>query len=86
MVARTLGHNGAENGAITLIRGYGFVPFGGAVVFMLGLPIGIALSFLAGGYIAKSYGWHLAFFIAAFIGTIFIGMVIPIFSLQDHIK
>jgi type II secretory pathway component PulF len=26
------------------------------------------------------------FFIAAFIGTIFIGMVIPIFSLQDHIK
>ena len=28
----------------------------------------------------------LLFFIAAFIGTIFIGMVIPIFSLQDHIK
>ena len=26
------------------------------------------------------------FFIAAFIGAIFIGMVIPIFSLQDHIK
>ena len=26
------------------------------------------------------------FFIAAFIGTIFIGMVYPIFSLQDHIK
>ena len=26
------------------------------------------------------------FFIAAFIGTIFIGMVLPIFSLQDHIK
>ena len=26
------------------------------------------------------------FFIAGFIGTIFIGMVIPIFSLQDHIK
>jgi type II secretory pathway component PulF len=24
--------------------------------------------------------------IAALIGTIFIGMVIPIFSLQDHIK
>lgn len=28
----------------------------------------------------------LLFFIAAFIGTIFIGMVLPIFSLQDHIK
>jgi type II secretory pathway component PulF len=26
------------------------------------------------------------FFIAAFIGTIFIGMVIPIFTLQDYIK
>jgi type II secretory pathway component PulF len=26
------------------------------------------------------------FFIAGFIGTIFIGMVVPIFSLQDHIK
>ena len=26
------------------------------------------------------------FFIAAFIGTIFIGMVIPIFTLQEHIK
>jgi type II secretory pathway component PulF len=26
------------------------------------------------------------FFIASFIGTIFIGMVLPIFSLQDHIK
>jgi len=26
------------------------------------------------------------FLIAAFIGTIFIGMVMPIFSLQEHIK
>jgi len=26
------------------------------------------------------------FFIAGFIGTIFIGMVIPIFTLQDYIK
>jgi len=26
------------------------------------------------------------FFIAGFVGVIFIGMVIPIFSLQDHIK
>jgi type II secretory pathway component PulF len=28
----------------------------------------------------------LLFFIAAFVGTIFIGMLIPIFSLQDYIK
>jgi type II secretory pathway component PulF len=26
------------------------------------------------------------FFIAGFIGTIFIGMALPIFSLQDYIK
>ena len=26
------------------------------------------------------------FFIAAFIGTIFVGMVIPIFTIQDYIK
>jgi len=26
------------------------------------------------------------FVIAGFIGTIFIGMVIPIFTLQEHIK
>jgi type II secretory pathway component PulF len=28
----------------------------------------------------------LLFLIAAFVGTIFIGMLIPIFSLQDHIR
>jgi len=39
-------------------------------VFMLGLPIGIALSFLVGGPIAKAYGWHLTFFIAAVPGAV----------------
>ena len=39
-------------------------------VFMLGLPIGIALSFLIGGAIAKSLGWHAAFFIAAVPGIL----------------
>jgi MFS family permease len=39
-------------------------------VFMLGLPIGIALSFLAGGYLAKNYGWHVAFFVAAAPGLL----------------
>jgi uncharacterized membrane protein len=38
VVARTLGNNGAEGGAYALIRAYGFVPLGGAVVFMLGIP------------------------------------------------
>jgi MFS family permease len=37
---------------------------------MLGLPIGIALSFLVGGYITKNYGWHRAFYIAAVPGIL----------------
>src|SRR5262245_63786404 len=37
-------------------------------MFMLGLPIGIALSFLVGGYIAKAYGWQMAFYLAALPG------------------
>jgi MFS family permease len=39
-------------------------------VFMLGLPIGIALSFLVGGYIAKVHGWQMAFFVAALPGVL----------------
>lgn len=39
-------------------------------VFMLGLPIGIALSFVVGGYIAKEYGWEMAFFLAAVPGIL----------------
>ena len=39
-------------------------------VFMLGLPIGIALSFVVGGYVAKTYGWQTAFFLAAVPGLL----------------
>ena len=39
-------------------------------VFMLGLPIGIAMSFLVGGYIAKTYGWQMAFYLAALPGIL----------------
>lgn len=39
-------------------------------VFMLGLPIGIALSFLIGGYVAKQHGWQIAFFVAAAPGLL----------------
>jgi MFS family permease len=39
-------------------------------VFMLGLPIGIAMAFLIGGRIAKIYGWQQAFFLAAIPGII----------------
>ena len=32
---------------------------------MLGLPCGIALSFLVGGHVARAYGWQAAFLVAA---------------------
>src|SRR5262249_279362 len=39
-------------------------------VFMLGLPIGIALSYLVSSQIAYAYGWRYAFFIAGVPGLI----------------
>ncbi len=37
-------------------------------IFMLGLPIGIAMSFLISGSVAKAYGWRAAFFVAGIPG------------------
>ncbi|HEX2123040.1 MAG TPA: MFS transporter [Thermoanaerobaculia bacterium] len=39
-------------------------------VFMMGLPIGIALSYFAGSYIAHAYGWRAAFFVAGVPGVL----------------
>ncbi len=39
-------------------------------VFMLGLPIGIALSFAISGLIAKSYGWRMTFYVAGIPGVL----------------
>jgi MFS family permease len=39
-------------------------------VFMMGLPIGIALSYLVASYIAHSYGWRAAFYVAGIPGVI----------------
>lgn len=39
-------------------------------VFMLGLPLGIALSFAVSGTIARSYGWRPAFYVAAIPGLL----------------
>ena len=39
-------------------------------IFMLGLPLGIALSFAVSGTIAGLYGWRAAFFIAAIPGIL----------------
>ena len=37
-------------------------------VFMLGLPLGLGLSFLVGGYVGQRWGWRAALFIAAVPG------------------
>ena len=39
-------------------------------IFMLGLPIGIALSFAVSGTIARSYGWRPAFYVAGLPGLL----------------
>jgi predicted MFS family arabinose efflux permease len=39
-------------------------------VFMLGLPLGIGLSFLVGGYVGQHWGWRAALFIAAAPGLL----------------
>lgn len=39
-------------------------------VFMMGLPIGIALSYVVGSYVAHSYGWRTAFFVAGIPGVL----------------
>ena len=39
-------------------------------IFMLGLPLGIALSFFLGGYITTHHGWRSAFFVAAIPGIL----------------
>ena len=39
-------------------------------IFMLGLPVGVALSFAASGAIAKNYGWRAAFLVAGIPGIL----------------
>ncbi len=39
-------------------------------IFMLGLPVGLALSFAVSGAVAKNYGWRTAFFVAGIPGLI----------------
>jgi MFS family permease len=39
-------------------------------VFMLGLPVGIALSFAVSGTVARSYGWRSAFYVAGLPGLL----------------
>ncbi|MEO7674347.1 MAG: MFS transporter, partial [Pyrinomonadaceae bacterium] len=39
-------------------------------IFMLGIPVGLALSFAISGSIAKQYGWRAAFFVAGIPGIL----------------
>ena len=39
-------------------------------IFMLGLPVGVALSFAVSGTIAKEYGWRAAFLVAGIPGIV----------------
>jgi MFS family permease len=39
-------------------------------IFMLGLPVGVALSFAVSGTVAKEYGWRAAFFVAGVPGIL----------------
>ena len=39
-------------------------------LFMMGLPIGIALSYFVGSYVAASYGWRTAFYVAGIPGVL----------------
>ncbi len=39
-------------------------------IFMLGLPVGVALSFAVSGTIAKTFGWRAAFFVAGIPGLL----------------
>jgi MFS family permease len=39
-------------------------------IFMLGLPVGVALSFAVSGTVAKTYGWRTAFFVAGVPGLL----------------
>jgi Arabinose efflux permease len=49
-------------------------------IFMLGLPIGIALSFLVSGTIAQEYGWRTAFIVAGLPGIILSVVVLFVYE------
>ncbi len=51
-------------------------------IFMLGLPIGIALSFAISGWVAANYGWRTAFFVAGVPGILL--AVAALFIREPH--
>lgn len=53
MIGRTLGEHGAEEGAMRMIRPFGFVPLGSPLVMLMGLPQHI-VNFLS----AQNFTWN----------------------------
>ena len=47
-------------------------------VFMMGLPLGIALSYLVSGYVARAGGWRAAFYVAGLPGLFCAGAMLLI--------
>ncbi len=45
-------------------------------IFMLGLPVGLALSFAVSGWVAKNYGWRTAFLVAGLPGLLCVLLVL----------
>lgn len=52
-------------------------------IFMLGLPVGLALSFAVSGAVAKEYGWRMAFLVAGLPGLL---CVIAAFFIREPIR
>lgn len=49
-------------------------------IFMLGLPVGIALSYAISGSVAHSYGWRAAFYVAGLPGLVCVLLVMFIYE------
>jgi MFS family permease len=43
---------------------------------MLGLPLGVALSYLVGGYVAQHYGWRAVFWLAGLPGLVLAAIIL----------
>ncbi len=47
-------------------------------IYMMGVPIGMGLGLIAGGILAKKYGWQMTFFVYAIVGLVLVPLVLLI--------